>query len=228
VSARRAASSATRACRRCRRDRTVAQKTVAGQTGLRLSAGATLDEIDIGETCNISYGVSETIDTMRVLLRFYGPEFNDVAEVVRVTVNGGAGYTLSVSGTVDNVASWSGAGSSVVSCGATTAAGSGGFDIRNPFGGPLVNALYFPAITGGTPFGGSGTNPSDYALGSIRGAHAVPEPATILPQASSVWVRCGAVAPSDRTGIPTKPPASLLFSGTESRCLARPFRAAPT
>jgi hypothetical protein len=44
-----------------------------------------------------------------------------------------------------------------------------------------VKALSFTAITGGTPFGGPGTNPSDYAIGSIRGAQAVPQPDTILP-----------------------------------------------
>jgi hypothetical protein len=43
-----------------------------------------------------------------------------------------------------------------------------------------VNALSFTAITGGAPFGGPGTNQSDYAIGSIRGAQAVPEPDTIL------------------------------------------------
>jgi ethanolamine utilization protein EutA (predicted chaperonin) len=66
--------------------------------GLGISGGATPDEIDIGEMFNIRYGVGETIDTIRVVFLFNGPQFNDVAEITRVTVNGGASYTLSVSG----------------------------------------------------------------------------------------------------------------------------------
>jgi hypothetical protein len=159
--------------------RTFEQKTVADQTGLGIS-GLTAGEIDIGEMFNVNYGVSETINAIRIVFIFNGPEFNDVAEIARVTVNNGLSYTLSVSGTVDNIANWSGAGGSVISCGATTAAGSGCFDILNPFGNSLVSSLSFTAITGGTPMGGTGTNQSDYAIGSIRGAQAVPEPDTIV------------------------------------------------
>lgn len=157
--------------------RTFQQKTVADQTGLGIS-GLTAGEIDIGEMFNVNYGVSETIDAIRIVFIFNGPEFNDVAEIARVTINGGPSYTLSVSGTVDNLAAWSGSGS-VVSCGATTAAGSGCFDIANPFGNTLINSLSFTAITGGTAMGGAGTNQSDYGIGSIRGTQSVPEPDTI-------------------------------------------------
>jgi hypothetical protein len=157
-------------------------KTVADQTGLGIS-GQTGGEIDIGEMFNVSYGVSEAINAIRIVFIFNGPEFDDVAEVARVTVNGGTSYSLSVSGTADNLATWSGLGS-VVSCGPTTSAGSGCFEISNPFGDSLINSLSFTAVTGGTPMGGPGTNQSDYAIGSIRGTPippvSVPEPNTIL------------------------------------------------
>jgi hypothetical protein len=158
--------------------RSFEQKTVADQTGLGIS-GLTAGEIDIGEMFNVSYGVSEVINAIRIVFIFNGPEFDDVAEIARVTVNGGASYSLSVSGTVDNVASWSGIGT-VSSCGATTASGSGCFDILNPFGNSLVNSLSFTAVAGGAPLGGTGSNQSDYAIGSINGARAVPEPDTIM------------------------------------------------
>ena len=153
------------------------QKTVVGQTGLGVDGG-TFGEIDIGEFINVSYTNPETIGNLRIVFIYNGPEFDDVAEVAQVTVNGSAVYKLAVSGTVDNVAFWQGSSGGVSNCGATTVSGSGCFDIANPFGGTAIKSLSFTAIPG-VPgsLGGAGTNQSDYAIGSIR---QVPEPGTLV------------------------------------------------
>jgi hypothetical protein len=161
--------------------RTFEEKTVAGQQGLGISGGQTAGEIDIGEYFNVeyTYSVAEVVSGIRIVFIYNGPEFNDVAEIAKVTVNGIESYTLSVSGTTDNVAMWSGTGS-VSNCGATTSSGSGCFDISDPFGALSVTSLSFTAIAGGSALSGPGTNQSDYAIGAIRSARAVSEPGSLL------------------------------------------------
>ena len=165
--------------------RTFQSKTVAGQTGLGISGGRTAGEIDIDELFTVSYGISETISGIRIVFIYNGPEFNDVAEIAQVTLNGTDVYKLSVSAAADNVAVWSGSGGTwnATNCGATTSSGSGCFDIFNPFGSSLVNSLSFTAIASGTTFSGTGTNQSDYSIGYIRGSiratQTVPEPGTL-------------------------------------------------
>jgi hypothetical protein len=157
-------------------------KTVAGQTGLGISGGRTAGEIDIDELFSVDYSVAEIIGGIRIVFIYNGPEFNDLAEIAQVTLNGTTNFTLSVSGAADNVAFWSGSGS-VTNCGSTTSGGSGCFDILNPFGSSLVSSLAFTALHGGTAFGGTGTNDSDFAIGSINGSirstTSVPEPGTL-------------------------------------------------
>lgn len=153
-------------------------KTVAGQTGLGIS-GLTAGEIDIGEYFNVSYGVSETISGIQIVFIYNGPEFNDVAEVAKVTVNGTNSFKLKVSRTTDNVAYWDGAGT-VSSCGGTTANGSGCFAISNPFGDIGVTSLSFTALTGRSSLiGGASSNQSDFAIGYIRGTQRVSEPGSV-------------------------------------------------
>lgn len=158
-------------------DRNFREKTVAGQRGLGIAGGRTNGEIDLDETLHVDYGVSEVIGGIRIVFIYNGPEFRDVAEIAEVTVNDGPAFTLSVSGTADDVATWSGTGS-VSNCGSTVRGGSGCFDISDPFGNLSVTSLAFTALEGGLPLRGRGTNQSDFSIGAIHGVQ-VPEPGTL-------------------------------------------------
>lgn len=143
----------------------LAKKTLNGASGFGVSGGASGNEIDIGETLTVAIGAARNVRSIQFLFLFNGPEFGDRAEVASVVADGTTTYTLSVSSTADNVAVWSGPGT-VSSCGATTAAGTGCFIVTDPFP-EAVSELEFGAVAGGTPFGGAGTNDSDYSIGSI-------------------------------------------------------------
>jgi hypothetical protein len=159
--------------------RTFSEKTVNGVIGLGISGGRTNGEIDMDETFSVSYVLNEIIDLIRIVFIYNGPEFNDVAEVAKVTVNGGDSYTLTVNAAIDNQASWS-SGAVVTSCGSTTADGSGCFDIANPFGGLSVSSLSLTALYGDpSQLGGASTNQSDFSVAVISGTTAVPEPGTL-------------------------------------------------
>ena len=104
---------------------------------------------------------------------FYnGPEFGDPNEVAKLTINGTTFGMLTA--TAENTAVWS-LGGTVTSCGATTTAGTGCFDVMNPFGSTLVSNLSFTALS--SP--GGINNNSDYSLASV-GVSAVPEPMSLL------------------------------------------------
>ncbi len=150
--------------------RVLVTKTHNGSTGFGVSGGPSGAEIDIGETLVVELNndatQSRSITAIQILFLFNGPEHNDVAEKVRVTVDGGAVYTLSTLSNVDNKAVWNGPGKDywtgpgkVQNCGPTTLAGTGCFTIIDPFPG-AVSKLEFTAVTGSGP----GTNQSDYSI----------------------------------------------------------------
>ena len=141
------------------------QKSLNGATGFGVNGGASGAEIDIGEVLNVSFGEPRSVVAIKVLFLFNGPEYSDKAEKATVTA-GGNTYTLSVRRTADDAgADWNGHGI-VTKCGATTASGTGCFLIEDPFP-DAVSSIAFRAVNGSTPFSGSGSNNSDYALGFI-------------------------------------------------------------
>ncbi len=144
---------------------TLVQKSSSGATGFGVNGGASGPEIDIGEALNVNFGEPRSVVAIKVLFLFNGPEFNDKAEKATVKA-GGVTYTLAVRRDADDAgANWDGNGT-VTKCGATTAAGTGCFLIEDPFPA-AVSTIEFKAVSGGTPYSGSGTNNSDYALGFI-------------------------------------------------------------
>ena len=144
---------------------TIAKKSLNGATGFGVSGGASGPEIDLGETLTVDAGEARNVLEIQFLFLFNGPEFGDKAEKAKVYADG-LPYTLSVGNSADNAsAAWSGPGS-VSNCGATTASGTGCFIVTNPFSGP-VSQLDFTAVNGGTPYAGTGTNNSDYAVGYV-------------------------------------------------------------
>ena len=144
---------------------TLAKKADQGQSGFGVNGGASGEEIDLGQKLRIDYDRTRSILAIKVVYLFNGPEYGDRAEKAQVTADGKA-YTLSVRGNADDAAAdWSGPGS-VSKCGATTAAGSGCFVITDPFPGG-VSRLDFTAIPGNAPYGGPGSNDSDYAIGFV-------------------------------------------------------------
>lgn len=145
------------------------QKSSSGATGLGIAGGLAGPEIDSNETLTVTFTTSQSVSAIEVLFLYNGPEFNDRAEKAQVTTNAGV-YTLAVGNSLDDDgASWSGPGR-VSKCGATTSAGSGCFRISNPFPGP-VTSMAFTTSAGGTPFSGTGTNATDYSIGSIETAY---------------------------------------------------------
>ena len=145
---------------------TIAIKVATGATGFGVSGGAAGSEIDIGETLSVDVGDVRNITEIKFLFLYNGPEFSDKAEKARVTADGTA-YTLSVANNADDAAAtWSSPGATVSKCGATTSSGTGCFVVTNPFPA-AVGQLAFSAISGTTPFSGSGTSNSDYSVGYI-------------------------------------------------------------
>jgi len=145
---------------------TIAKKVTTGATGFGVSGGAAGSEIDIGETLSVDVGDARNITEIRFLFLYNGPEFSDKAEKARVTADG-TDYVLSVANNADDAAaSWSAPGATVTKCGATTSSGTGCFVVTNPFPA-AVGQLAFTAISGTTPFSGSGTSNSDYSVGYI-------------------------------------------------------------
>ncbi len=145
---------------------TLAKKVQGGATGFGVNGGPSGSEIDIGEALNVSFGQPRSVVAIKVLFLYNGPEFNDKAEKATVTVDGTTTYTLAVLNNADDAgASWDGHGT-VTKCGATKSSGTGCFLIEDPFPG-AVSTLAFRAAQGGTPYRGSGSNNSDYALGFI-------------------------------------------------------------
>lgn len=157
-----------------------AQKTYASRTGLGTNE-ETSGEIDINQFVNITFsnqnGVS--VDHIELLFLYNGPEWDDVAEIAKISFTDLDGivhdFTLSLSPTTDNVATWTGAGT-LSNCGGTVLGESGCFRIDNPFDGRITD-LSFTALPGpNSQLGGKNTNQSDFAIGSIA---AVPEPTTL-------------------------------------------------
>jgi len=146
-----------------------AQKTLGGATGLGIAGGSSGPEIDSGETLTVTFAAEQSVSAFEIVFLFNGPEFNDKAEVARVTTNAGV-YTLAVGKSLDDDgAVWSGPGR-VSKCGPTTSTGSGCFRISNPFPGP-VTSMAFTTSPGGPPFSGTGANDTDYSIGSIETAY---------------------------------------------------------
>jgi hypothetical protein len=148
--------------------------------------GTTNGEIDwrdgASESITLTLTSAVPIGSFTLGVLFNGPEYNDVKEVARVTVNGDStSYYLHAQAT-ENLAKWY-YGSTFVSdvgfiAGAGTQAGEGGaITVANPFGNLLVTSLTFAAAQGqsGGLCSGGCTNQSDYSVVAIT---PVPEPST--------------------------------------------------
>lgn len=163
----------------------------AGFSGLGI-AGLTAGEIDVGETARVSWTDDVPVTDFSVALLYNGPEFNDWAEIAKVTAYRGgvqvAYATLSVDGTGgpgnETNAAWSFAGGVVTNLSAATQAislvspllGGGAWRVTNPFGNMAIDRLDFTAKASIIcPPGQTCTNQSDYVLSSVG---VVPEPQT--------------------------------------------------
>ena len=97
---------------------TFATKTRNGATGLGLT-GQAIGEIDPGEFINGAFSSPVTLDSFTILFLFNGPEFGDLNETARISINGGS-IVGSLSADTENGASWSLGGATVTSCGETS------------------------------------------------------------------------------------------------------------
>jgi hypothetical protein len=146
-----------------------------GAVGLGVLPGD--PEIEVEESVTGVFSTPVTLEAFRLLFFYNGPEYGDPLEIARVTINGGATFGTLMAGPLDNTAVWSIAGASVANCGATTGAGTGCFDVFNPFGSALISSI---AFTAQHSEGGIG-NDSDYSLSTLQVTGAqVPEPGTLI------------------------------------------------
>lgn len=160
---------------------TLGLKGQDGYTGVGVQ-GATGGEIDIGESITLTFTAPTAIASFTLGLLFNGPEYNDVREVAKITINGNpnAFYTLTT-GEVENKAVWfNGINSFTVDYmfeAGTQFGEAGAITVWNPFGDVSVNSIMFAAATGvsGGCGGGVCTNQSDYNVVNVT---AVPEPET--------------------------------------------------
>jgi PEP-CTERM motif len=165
-------------------------KTQDGLTGVGVQ-GMTNGEIDwrdgASESITLSFASQTAIGSFTLGLLFNGPEYGDVREVARITLDGdSSSYYLRASGT-ENTARWyygsTFLGSYAYLPGQGTQSGeAGAITLLNPFGNQAVSGITFAAAQGYNPYtcgswgASSCTNQSDYNLVNVTAA--VPEPQT--------------------------------------------------
>jgi PEP-CTERM motif len=165
-------------------------KSQDGYTGVGVQ-GMTDGEIDWrngqSESITVTFAQAGDIASFSLGVLFNGPEYNDVREVARVTVNGEAtSYFLRTQAT-ENLAKWYYGDTFVADvsfiAGAGTQSGQGGaISVANPFGDKDIASITFSAAQGASSsicgsYGTSAcTNQSDYSVVGITAA--VPEPQT--------------------------------------------------
>lgn len=165
--------------------RTFQKKTLGGYTGVGLSGGATSDEIDIGEFLTGSIpvgGLPFWVPSITIGVLFDGPEFGDVQEVAKVTINslslGSQSYTLTntFESSGPDVAVWSGPGT-VTNLSPSTSGSGAVWRITNPFGSINdITSIQFTALVGSCG-SGSCNNQSDFTLVQLK-YEPIPEPGT--------------------------------------------------
>lgn len=164
------------------------EKKAAGPVmGVGISS-TTSGEIDIdGEAIRASFSAlgAQHVDSFTLGLLYNGPEYNDVLEVAKVTVNGNQHYYLKATATED-VAQWFKGNTLLGNLNYThgTQAGVGAVvKVNNPFGNLAVTSVRFSAVAGVDldrcgKYGRSDcTNQSDYNLVQLATAP-IPEPGT--------------------------------------------------
>jgi hypothetical protein len=166
--------------------RTFQKKTLGGSTGVGVSGGRTIDEIDTDETITGTFTKAVSLTGFSLSVLFDGPEYGDWNEIAQVTAHltGGESLVGTLRATGIASATWlvggvSFPGSFVSSLGSgAISGGSGAWDVRNPFGNASITSLDFTAITSTYCGSGACNNQSDYALRSIDVAAPIPEPET--------------------------------------------------
>jgi hypothetical protein len=127
------------------------KQSQGGITGVGIAGGRTNGEIDIGETISGQFSQSVLVSSIKLGLLFDGPEYKDVNEVAKLSVlfadNSLADFTLTASGA--NTAIWSGSSGLVTSLGTgAVLAGTGAWELINPFGAKAIKGITFGALPG--------------------------------------------------------------------------------
>lgn len=154
-------------------------KNVSAQSvdGVGVDGLQNRNEIEIGESINMSFANDYVIDSFVLSLLYNGPEFGDVLEIAQVTANGLAGSmvgTLTVSAGTTTSATWS-LGGVVTNLSPADQPGGGSWMVSDPFGAFQATSLGFTALYSAGCDVGACDNQSDYILSSVT---AVPEPET--------------------------------------------------
>jgi hypothetical protein len=127
------------------------KKSQAGMTGVGIAGGRTDGEIDIGETITGKFSNSVLVSSIKLGLLFDGPEYSDVNEIAKLSViysdNSLADFKLTATGATTAI--WSGSIGNVVSLGTgAILAGTGAWELINPFGAKAIKEIVFGALPG--------------------------------------------------------------------------------
>jgi len=166
-------------------------KSQGGYTGVGVNGGRTDGEIDWyqgdqSESITLTFTNPVPLASFTLGVLFNGPEYNDVQEVAKISINGDSTAYYLYTQAAENVAKWYYGSTFLADVsylpGAGTQAGlAGAISVTNPFGNIVVNSITFAAAQGisgglcGSTGTGVCTNQSDYSVVAVT---PVPEPST--------------------------------------------------
>lgn len=159
------------------------KKSQAGFTGVGIT-GKTAGEIDIGETITGKFSNNVFVSSIKLGLLFDGPEYGDVNEIAKLSImyadNSLADFKLTATGATSAI--WSGSFGSVVSLGTgAILAGSGAWELINPFGAKAIKEIVFGALPGKAAATCSNCkNQSDYTFVNMN--------VTTVPVPAAAWL----------------------------------------
>jgi len=169
---------------------TLQLKSQGGETGVGVSGSFTDGEIDIDEVIVAVFTQPVTIDSLRLMLLFPPPAYDDTEEKAQVSAWGPSTpdsepVVLSLTAGYGLMASYDGPGTVEIPSEADVMEGGAALWTWSlPFGSMVVSRLEFTAVSNldGFCWEGSCTNDSDYSIESIEYTMApseVPEPTTV-------------------------------------------------
>jgi PEP-CTERM motif len=154
------------------------QKTISGFTGVGVQGGFTGGEIDTSGPESITGTASSfNIGSITIGFLFDGPEYGDVNEIARITINGTTAYTLTATflNTAGLNAIWTGPGNVSNVSPATDLPGAGVW-LLSDLNLTNIQSISFDALPG-VCGNGVCNNQSDYSL--VKLDTSVPEPSTL-------------------------------------------------
>jgi hypothetical protein len=141
-------------------------KTVAGWTGLGVAGGSAGGEIDLGQSLQVSFLSTTTLQSLTLAFLYDGPEFSDPQEIALTIATGGTTHNYALQITGETSANWNGPGS-VLNHSPANATGGGVWEITNPFGTDAISVLSLSSGGRGSDFSLQGFSSSGLNAASV-------------------------------------------------------------